>query len=347
MARARKSAVVGIDLGGTNMQIGVVTPEQRIIGRSKKKTRASEGLTSVMDRLVAGVREACDDAGLRTDDLLGLGIGAPGAIEPTGGMVVMAPNLGWKDVPLAGLLKKRLGVPVVVDNDVNAAVYGEWRLGAGKGASDVLGFWIGTGIGGGLILNEKLYYGGMLTAGEIGHVTLFPHQPPGSRKVEENLSRTALVDRMLRLIKMGHKSVIPQLADHDLTDVRAKTIAAAYNRGDRLTHAVLENAAELMGIVIANTVTLLSLPRVILGGGLTEAMGESLVKPVRESVRRHVFPDSLKAVEVVATKLEADAGLLGAALLARERLDPSASRVAKRSVRRPAAAASKPRRAAR
>jgi glucokinase len=326
MARAKKTAIVGIDLGGTNMQIGVVTPENRVVGRSKKKTRASEGLTGVLDRVVAGVREACDDAGVRPEDLIGIGIGAPGAIEPTSGMVLLAPNLGWKDVPVASLLKKRLNVPVILDNDVNAAVYGEWKLGAGKGVSDLLGVWIGTGVGGGMILNNGLYYGSRFTAGEIGHCTLFPNMPPGSRKVEENLSRTALVDRLLRLMKMGHKSVIPQLADHDLTDVRAKTIAAAFTRGDRLTHAVVENGAELMGIVIANAVTLLSLPRVVIGGGLTEAMGESLVKPIRESVRRHVFPDALRTVEVVATRLEADAGLLGAALLGRERLAPEPRR---------------------
>ena len=326
MARARKTCLVGIDLGGTNMQIGVVTPENRVIGRSKKKTRANEGLTGVLDRIVAGVREACDDAGIRPEDLQGLGIGAPGAIEPAGGTVLNAPNLGWKDVPLAALLRKRLGVPVILDNDVNAAVYGEWKLGAGKGATDLLGVWIGTGIGGGLVLNDRLYYGAMFTAGEIGHTTLFPHAPPGSRKVEENLSRTALVDRLLRLMKMGHKSIIPQLADHDLTDVRAKTIATAFTRGDRLTHSVIEDAAELLGIVIANAVTLLSLNRVVLGGGLTEAMGESLVKPVRDSTRRHVFPEVLRSVEVVATRLEADAGLLGAALLARERLQPGKPR---------------------
>jgi glucokinase len=322
MAKARSKLLVGIDLGGTNMQIGVVSPENRIIGRSKKKTRASEGLTHVLDRIVAGVREACEEARVPQGQLAGVGIGAPGAIDPASGVVLQAPNLHWKDVPLSILLRRRLGVPVVVDNDVNAAIYGEWKLGAGKGVDDLLGIWLGTGVGGGLILNGKLYYGGFFTAGEIGHCTLFPNTPPGSRKVEENLSRTALVDRILRLIKGGHRSMIPQLADHDLTEVRAKTLATAFQRGDRVTHAVMHDAFNLLGVTIASSVTLLSLPRVVIGGGLTEAMGDMLVKPVRESVKRHVFPEVLRRVEVVATKLEADAGLLGAALLARERLVP-------------------------
>lgn len=310
--------VVGIDLGGTNMQIGVVDAANKLHGRSKKKTRASEGQQKVLDRIAEGINEACAEAHVTPRDLAAIGIGAPGAIEPHVGMVLYAPNLGWKDMPLADLLRKRFGVPVVVDNDVNVAVYGEWKLGAGQGVDDVLGVWIGTGIGGGLVLNGKMYYGSYFTAGEIGHTILFPFAPPGSQKVEHNTSRTAIVDRLLRLIKNGYKSMIPELADHDLTEVRAKTVSMAYEKGDKLTHDVLDNVAELLGIVCANAVTLLSLPRVVLGGGLTEAMGESLVKPVREHTRRYVFPDLLRKVDVVATKLEADAGLLGAALLARE-----------------------------
>lgn len=312
--------IVGIDLGGTNMQIGVVDGANKVVGRAKRKTKAAEGQRKVLDRIVEGVQEACRNAGLTTRSIAAIGIGAPGAIDPATGTVREAPNLRWNDVPLGKLLTRRLNKPVLVDNDVNVAVFGEHRLGAGRGASDLLGVWIGTGVGGGLIFHNRLYHGFTFTAGEIGHTVLFPGAPPGSRKVEENCSRTAVVDRILKLIRSNHPSMILDLADGDPEGIKAKTVSVAYQKGDKLTRQVVDNAAQLLGISIANVVTLLGIPRVVLGGGLTEAMGETLVALVRESVRQHVFPEVCRRVEVVGTRLDADAGVLGAALLARERL---------------------------
>ncbi len=328
MAKSSGKPVIGIDLGGTNMQIGAVNAASKITGRSKKKTRATEGLSKVVERICDGVQEACGEAGIKVKDCGALGIGAPGAINPHDGVVLMAPNLRWTDVPLADILRKKLGIPVVVDNDVNVAVLGEHRLGAGKGYSDMVGIWLGTGVGGGFIFNNQLYYGANFTAGEVGHTMLFPHNPPGSRKVEDNCSRTAVVDRILRLIR-NHKSIIPELADNNLSEVRAKTVSMAYAKKDRVTVDVIHNVAELLGVVCSTYVTALSLPLVVLGGGLSEAMGEDLAKPVREHTRRLVFPESLRRVEVVCTKLEADAGLLGASIMARELLEGKGSTGAK------------------
>jgi len=317
-AKSSKGPVVGVDLGGTNMQIGVVSPERELLGESKRKTKSDEGLDAIVTRLISGVEEACAAAGITLRDLVALGIGAPGAVDPIEGVVLEAVNLRWDNIPIAEILSKRLGIPVFLDNDVNVAVYGEWKAGAGKGVDDLAGVWLGTGVGGGLVLSGKLYYGTFFTAGEVGHTILFPFAPPGSQKLEENCSRTAIVDRLLRLVRV-RKSIIPELADNDLSEVRAKTVSQAFAKGDQVTHDVIENAAELLGIAIANIVTTLSLPRVVLGGGLSEAMGDDLVRPVREAVRRYVFPDACKKVDVVCTKLMENAGLLGAAMLARER----------------------------
>lgn len=318
---ANEKPVVGIDLGGTNMQIGVVDREFSIIGRAKRKTKADEGMEAVVQRLVEGIEEACTGAKLSVADLGGLGIGAPGAIDPKRGIVLEAVNLRWNDVPLADLLQKRLNIPVIVDNDVNVAIYGEYHLGAGDKAPNLLGVWIGTGIGGGLILNGSLYYGDFMTAGEIGHTHLFPNNPPGMRSLEHNTSRSSIVERVLRLIRANRKSMIPSMVGGDLSNVKSKTIAKAYEAGDALTIEVVDDAAEMLGVAIANTVTLLSLGRVVLGGGLTEAMGEKLVEKVRKSVRARVFPEVCRQVKVVGTQLEDDAGLLGAALLAFDRLE--------------------------
>lgn len=321
MAKRTEQLIVGIDLGGTNMQIGVVDRQNRVRGRSKKKTRASEGGDRVIDRMVEGVHEACKEAKIPIKALSAIGIGAPGAIDPRTGVVREAPNLRWNNFPLAKVMARRLGHHVVVDNDVRAAIYGEWKAGAAKGVNDVLAVWLGTGLGGGLILNGRLYHGHFNTAGEIGHTTLFPFAPPAAASLEDNCSRTAVVRRIIRLIETNHPSIVPEITEGPLSDVKAKVVAAAFERNDKVTREVINKTAQMLGVGIANIVTTLALPRVVLGGGLTEAMGESLARLVREAVRAHAFPTVCKDVEVVVTKLKADAGLLGAALLARQWLD--------------------------
>lgn len=316
---ASGSVVVGIDLGGTNMQIGVVDAANRVLGRVKLKTKADKGGDAVVERMAQGVRDAVEQAGVTLADVAGMGVGCPGAIDLAKGIVIEAPNLRWNMMPLAENLSASLaGRPVLLDNDVNVAVVGENRLGAGNNARDVLGVWIGTGIGGGLILNGGLYYGGFESAGEIGHVTLFPGAALGNRSLEQNCSRKFIVERILRLVRANHTSILPELAG-DSSDIGAGLVAEAYQRGDDLTRRVVDEAADLLAIAIANAVTLLSLPLVLLGGGLTEAMGPPFADRVQSEVRKHVFPRLLQKVRVVPTRLEDEAGLLGAALLARDR----------------------------
>ncbi|MEX2219959.1 MAG: ROK family protein [Phycisphaerales bacterium] len=317
----QKKPIAGVDLGGTNIQIGIAAPgDFRLLGRAKRKTKPEDGQAAVIQRILDGIAEACEEAKLKAADLAAVGIGAPGVIAPDAGTVVEAVNLRWNNVPLAQLVTKKTGIPTVVDNDVNAAVYGENRLGAGENAPDLLGVWIGTGIGGGLILGGRLYYGTFLSAGEIGHTILYPGMPLGERTVENFCSRTSVVERITRLIRQNHTSAISRLVDDDLSQVRSKTLAKAFEMNDELTHRVINETAELLGQAIASTVTLLSLGRVVLGGGLTEAIGEPLVDRVKRVVRAHVFPEKARAVKVVGTKLRDDAGVLGAALLASERL---------------------------
>lgn len=310
---------VGIDLGGTNMQIGVVDSDCTLLSTAKRKTKPEDGFDAVLERMVSGIDEACQAAKTPIAQLSGIGIGAPGAVDPEEGVVLEAVNLRWNDVPLANILKKRLGIPAFLDNDVNVAIYGENKLGSGKNAQNILGVWLGTGIGGGLILNGGLYYGHFKTAGEIGHTILFPNNPPGSRSLEHNCSRTAVVDRILRLIASNRKSMITSLVDGDLTKVKSKTIGKAYEEKDELTVEVVDDVAQFLGVAIGGVVTLLSLPRVVLGGGLTEALGEGFVDLVQRSTRKIAFPDRCKKVDVVASKLEDNAGVYGAAMIAMER----------------------------
>lgn len=355
MATSRKSRsrtsnrpFIGIDLGGTNINVGIVEFDRspagrggggtgrgrvRLESRVNKKTQAIQGNATVIDRVADAVRESCDLAGIGLKKVAGVGIGAPGALDPATGVVLKAPNLGFVNVPLAARLSKKLdGLPVYLENDVNAAAYGEWKQGAAVGASDVLAVWIGTGVGGGLILAGRLFGGGQHTAGEIGHMTLLPGAPYGRRSVEQNCSRTAIAERLVSLVGSGHASSLKKSIEEERKKIkdkgdfdpskliRSRHIAQAFASGDALTHRVIGESADLLGTAVAGVVTLLSLPHVVIGGGMTEALGEPFVKLIRAAVKERVFPSDLRKVQVVGTALKENAGIVGAAILAREHL---------------------------
>ncbi len=353
MPSSRHKPIVGIDLGGTNINVGIMDDQLRLLpgSRVNKKTQAAQGVRVVIERIATAVRESLDGAGLTARDVSAMGIAAAGAVDSARGLVLKGGNLGFTNVPLAAQLTSKLGPRVTVENDVNGAVYGEWvhPRGAIVGAKDALGVWIGTGVGGGLILSGKLYSGGFYTAGEIGHSTLFPGAPLGRRSLEQNCSRTAISDRLLALIASGHdstlraaveneKKILLEKSKKDFKEkgkltwqfennkiLRSRQVAEAFGAGDPLTHRVVFEAAELLGTAIAGSVTLLSLPHVVLGGGFTEALGVPWVRAVRDAVRARVFPPELRKVEVVGTKLKDTAGIFGAALLARDARRPAAT----------------------
>lgn len=312
--------VAGVDLGGTNIQFGIVDANGSILGRSKGKTNPDQGLDAILDRIVSGIEVAADTAGHDIMDLDAVGIGVPGPVDPATGVVHEAVNLRWMQIPVGDLLTERLGLPVVVDNDVNVAVYGEARHGSGIGSQHLVGAWVGTGVGGGFVLDGRLYYGHHFSAGELGHVLLYPSNPPGLRTVEKICSRSALADRIIQLIRSNRRSMIPEIAGERWPQIKSKTIAEAYKSEDELTVEVVNDAADRLGVVLGNITTLLSLDRIILGGGLTEALHDAFVDRVRASVERTAFPAIAKRVEVVASQLDDDAGVIGAALLAVERL---------------------------
>lgn len=344
---------VGVDLGGTNINVGIVDDKLKLIpgSRVNKKTQAVQGVPVVINRICDSIEESLAGAGLRPSNVAAIGIAAAGAVDPQRGVVLKGGNLGFTNVPLAASVERKLGVRVVVENDVNAAVYGEWQhpLGAIKGVSEALGVWIGTGVGGGLVLNNKLYSGGFFTAGEFGHMLMLPGAPLGRRSIEQICSRTAISDRLLALVSSGHASILTEVIEQekqalldkarkDLKDkdkiawnfennkiLRSRAVGEAYRRRDALTVQVVDEAAEMLGAAIAGVVTLLSLPHVVLGGGFTEALGEPWVKAVRASVRAHAFPAEVKRVEVLGTTLRDEAGIIGAALLARDTKRPAAA----------------------
>jgi glucokinase len=319
--------VIGIDLGGTNMQAGVVNAANTIIGRSHCKTLAREGQPAVLNRITACAEAACVTAGVALDRISAVGIAAPGAIDIPRGIVLEAPNLGWRNVPLRSLLARKLSRPVVVDNDVNGAVWGEYQLGAcrprkagARAASrpaDVLGVWLGTGVGGGLVMNRQLFHGTLFTAGEVGQTVIDPHGAKGRRTVEDFCSRTGMSRTIRVLLSEYPKSSLRAAEDSRLRQVHSRELARAFRTRDPLAVRVVREAADLLGVALANWVTVLALDTVIIGGGVTEALGAPFIKLMRQSFERDVFPPRSRKARLVITRLMDDAGLLGAALLAR------------------------------
>lgn len=305
----------GVDLGGTNIQVGIMRPDAGIVGRAKLKTDAEAGYEAVVDRVVRAIREACEEAGASPDELACVGIGTPGPVDPSTGTVLEAVNLRWDNAPLRKTLSQKTGLPVSVENDVNAAIFGEWKHGAGRGTTDLLGVWIGTGVGGGLVLRGQPFSGHFHTAGEIGHMILVPGAAPGTRSIEHNCSRTAVAERIAQLIRANRKSILAgQIGKGGR--IKSKMLAEAYLADDELVCEVINDSADRLGMAIGSIATLLSLQRAVIGGGLTEALGEPYVARVRAAAVREAFPKAVKKMEVVESTLGDDAGIIGAALLA-------------------------------
>ncbi|MBU3684082.1 MAG: ROK family protein [Phycisphaerales bacterium] len=319
---ARSELAAGIDLGGTNMTVGIVDRKGRIHGRARKKTKAFEGRDSVLERIESAVSAACEDAKVRPADLAAVGIGAPGPVDFGRGVVLASGNLGWKNVALGELLRKRLGVPVYVDNDANVAAWGEATVGAGQGCGSLLAVWVGTGVGAGIVVNDAVWRGDLHTAGEFGHVIAYAGGQAGSRTIEDFCSRTGVVRTLTTLAGLHpdsafHAALARHAADGKAGPLGSGAIAACYEAGDPLVCDVVHAAADLLGLSIANWVTMMSMRTVVLGGGLTEAIGKPWVDRVESAMRARIFPQAIAGkASVRLTKLRDEAGVLGAAMLA-------------------------------
>jgi glucokinase len=309
---------IGVDLGATKLLAALVDERGNVVARRKRKTLAAEGVDAVVARVVESARELLDEAGDAKVRAAGVGIAGP--VDFKRGIVITAGNMPWHDVPLGKILAERLKLStVVVDNDTNAGTYGEWRRGAATGRSDFMGVFVGTGIGAGLVLDGRMYRGHHHTAGEIGHTIIDAGGGLARRSMEDLASRTAMGITLARRIRTNHPSSVSDLAGTGelFLRVRSKALAEAYQAGDREVMAVVQEAAKYVGVAIGNVVTMLSLPLVVLGGGVTEALGKPFIELVRQHVRDELFPPDL-SVDVVAAKLGDDATVVGAAAMAQE-----------------------------
>jgi len=311
-----KQIVLGLDLGGTNMVGAALTTGGDLLAKSKIPSEVSKGPGHVIDRIVACLSDVLAQSGCSREDVLAAGIGSPGPLNPYTGVVYTTPNLpGWKDVPLADELREKLGVAVFVENDANSAAYGENWLGAGRDCKDLVCLTLGTGIGGGIILNNELIRGLDGTAAEIGHMTI----EMNGRKcgcgnhgcLEAYASATGIVNRTREAIEGGGETILTEMVP-ELGDLTAKDVSIALERGDDLARRIMTETGEILGIGIATLVNLLNPEVVVLCGGVIAA-GEPLFKPVRETVKKRAFPAPVARVHIVPSVLGDDAGVIGAA----------------------------------
>ena len=319
---AKKLLVVGVDLGGSKMLGAVLSGDYKVIGEHKAKTRAEQGSEHVYQRLLATIRAAVRTAGIAPAQLGGIGVGFPGPVDFARGVVLHAPNLGIKNWPLRKLLEEEFHVPVVVDNDVNAGTYAEYHFGAARGYRHVVGIFPGTGIGGGLVLDGKLYRGGNGCAGEVGHQILAVGGPLcgcGQRGCLEALaSRATLSKEAAALAARGDAPELAGIAGTDVTHIRSRVLAQAIEEGDTHVHALVMHTAWYLGIGMANIVNLLGPELIVLGGGLVEAMPKEYVKTAEKSMRQHCMRHVVREVRVATAQLKDEAVVMGAARLCRE-----------------------------
>lgn len=315
--------IVGVDVGGTKILSIVVNNKFEVISRCRKKTKGWNKDTKPENKIIQTIEESLEQAG--NPKIMGIGIGAPGPVDPKNGIVINTPNLGWENFPVVDILSKHFSVPVVLDNDVNLGTYAEWLLGKNKDVKHVVGVFPGTGIGGGLIVNRKIVHGASGGAGEVGHMTLQIDGPLcgcGKRGCLEALaSRIAITREIMALILRGESRYLSEKVGTDVSKIRSSVIAEAIENGEKKVEDIVRKAAYLTGIAIANLINILSPELVILGGGLVEALGKIYQEEIQRAVKEHAMPFLRKKVSIEIGKLGDDAVALGAALLCAKKND--------------------------
>lgn len=320
MAKAQESPVLAVDLGGTKMIIALVSRNGRIIARHYRSTVAGEGPQAVIERMFDGIDYLLGENGLVPSQLSAISIAAAAIINMREGIITAAPNLpDWEDMPLKSIVAERYGTATFLINDADAAALGEHRFGAGKGLKNLVLLTLGTGIGGGIIIDGKLYTGSYGGAAEIGHMIIVEDGPEcgcgNTGCLEALASGTAIAREAKRRIGKGEKSSLNELVKGKQYDITAEKVYLAAKDGDPLSLEVIAGAAHYLGTGVLNLVHIFSPDMVILGGSVAQ-MGDLLFEPVRQIVREKAFPLMAKSVQIVPARLGNDAGLVGAAVYA-------------------------------
>lgn len=307
---------IGIDIGGTKILGSLFDDKGKKIKTEKKSSKTTKGKEKVIDQLKKVLNSLFESA----KDVKGIGIGVPGVIEK--GKISFTPNMPLNNFNLEQFVKNEYKIETVIENDANASMYGEWKFGSAKGSENAVGYFIGTGIGGGLILNNSLYHGSTNFAAEIGHMNVYPQGPLcgcNLRGCLESLSSKVAIQReIIRRQKMGEKS---KIKDSDLGGIiKSSTLKDAYESNDKLVVDVMNETAKYIGINAGSIINLLNPDVIVLGGGVMESLGDKLLPIVVEYAKKYSIPHIFEKCEIKLSKLGDDACLFGAYALVKEKV---------------------------
>lgn len=309
---------IGIDLGGTNIVCGVVDENYKIIAKSSVKTNCPRSYTEICDDMVSICFQALKDAGISMDDIKAVGIGTPGIANTDTGIIEYANNLKFKNVPMVSYMSEKLNKKIYIDNDANAAAYGEFLAGAAKGANDAVCITLGTGVGGGIIIDKKIYSGVNFAAAEIGHMVLEVDGPQCTcgRKgcFEVFSSATGLIRMTKEAMNNDKSSLLWKMSEKD-GEVTGRLAFDTMRAGDKTAKQVVDKYIKYLAAGITNVINIFQPDILCLGGGVCNE-GAALLDPLKEIVAREVYTrDSKKNTDIVIAKLGNNAGIIGAAFL--------------------------------
>ncbi len=312
---------IGIDLGGTNIKAGVVNDNYEIIAKATTKTMLPRPAEEICADMAKVSLEAVEQAGLTLNDIESVGIGTPGTANSATGIIEYSNNLGFLNLPVVDIMQKHINKPFYVENDANAAAYGEFLAGAAKGANDAVCITLGTGVGGGIIINGKIYSGFNFAGAEIGHTVVDPNGPEctcGRKGCFEVFSSATGLVRMTKEAMYEDKgSIMWQMNEQD-GKVSARTAFNAMRAGDRAGKAVVDKYIRYLACGITNTINIFQPDILCIGGGVCNE-GDPLLLPLKELVAKEVYTkNSAKNTEIVIAKLGNDAGIIGAAFLGQD-----------------------------
>lgn len=321
-----KPYVVGVDLGGTNVRAAVLErSNEQLIGRGDNvPSMAMDGIDHTAGQIALAAKTAIDSAGVKFDQVQGVGIAVPGHVKSREGLVMWAPNFRdqWRGVQIVKPVREKLGLPVVIGNDANLATLGEFTFGAGRHVRHFAMITLGTGVGGGIIVDGKLVEGADGGAGEVGHCVVNPGGRGGNTafgSVEGEAQRDAIIERAERKIQQGKKTVLAELADWDRFHLTPAIIAKAAGEGDAVAIEVFEETGYYVGLLVANMINLLNPEMVVIGGGIAQA-GELIMDPIRRAAYGCAVRSLSRTCKIVQADLGDNAGIYGGTALVIEEI---------------------------
>jgi len=313
-----------LDIGGSKILGAVLNEKQEVVCRVKKKTKPELGREAVDNRIKEVVEELIATSGLPRSAIKAIGAGAPGVIDTASGTILYAPNLPWKDHRIGQAMQEAFGIPFVVGNDVNVGVLGEWRYGAAKGYSHVVGLFVGTGIGGGIIIDNKLFTGSRFAGAEVGHMIVNTEGPLcncGQRGCLEAYSSKIAITREIRAgISMGYRSELAEALREKDQAIKSSALKKAVSENDSLAVSALERAVYYLAAGAGNLINIFNPQVLVLGGGVLEALEDEVMALFNKFIPRFAWPAMLSFVTIKASQLKDDAILYGARALISETL---------------------------